>query len=658
MDAEIPKQKEAVMTTTQKLTKAEQQNVVATLQGVEVLEGPHLLPVILRSIKTGDYEKPEIEFGLANIKPGDRIMEMGTGAGIVGSVLLKQVDNVTLQSYEANPDLIPHIRNLYEHNGLNDCATVSNNIVVTGNNQPDAISFDIHDNFLGSQRSETNTKDKARTVSVETKHYDAISREYPHNVLIMDIEGNELEFLEGADLSSVELIVLELHPKIYGWKGHQRIVTSLSKKGFALDETTSHGQVASFKKKNRLKLRPDYSRIGTGKAPQLVYNIDPSVPLADEIITVDQAVLAKTPRSEGYRFAAAVFDKDKNPVPEAVCWITHRQSATSPRPHPRRNRIKDLPGTWMFGGRFNPSFGHFLTESISRIWALDHIDQPIEGVLFFPTYNDYKEDADKLFAQLSEILDTPINYKIVDQFYRVDKLIIPPQGNGTGRLMASSPEMRSYVATHLRTDFNKKKAKKLYISRSGSFGKLGRSFLGERILEGLLEDEGYTIFHPQDHSWEDQLAHYQSATHILGPDGSPFHLVNMTGNTKLNVGVIQRRPGHDANQMVNQGAHYGLANVHYLNHLGRLWSSAGDRRAAWKLLSEIQFGPLCNELKALRFIKKKTKWQNLTDAELTATLQEHADVAQADQRPVTSVSDTLSQYPRLVDAAKPQAFMA
>ena len=38
---------------------------------------------------------------------------MGTGAGIVGSVLLKQVDNVTLQSYEANPDLILHIRNLY-----------------------------------------------------------------------------------------------------------------------------------------------------------------------------------------------------------------------------------------------------------------------------------------------------------------------------------------------------------------------------------------------------------------------------------------------------------------------------------------------------------------------------------------------------------------
>ena len=113
---------------------------------------------------------------------------------------------MTLQSYEANPDLIPHIRNLYEHNGLNDCATVSNNIVVTGNNQPDAISFDIHDNFLGSQRSDTNTKDKARTVSVETKHYDAISREYPHNVLIMDIEGNELEFLEGADLSKRKIV--------------------------------------------------------------------------------------------------------------------------------------------------------------------------------------------------------------------------------------------------------------------------------------------------------------------------------------------------------------------------------------------------------------------------------------------------------------------
>ena len=34
------------MTTTQKTAKAANQNVVATLQGVEVLEGLHLLPVI------------------------------------------------------------------------------------------------------------------------------------------------------------------------------------------------------------------------------------------------------------------------------------------------------------------------------------------------------------------------------------------------------------------------------------------------------------------------------------------------------------------------------------------------------------------------------------------------------------------------------------
>jgi len=631
--------------------------IFATLNNVEVIAAPHLKPNIKRLIRNGDYEQQEIEIGLANLQSGDRIMEMGTGAGIVGSVFAKNIQNLTVRSFEANPDLIPHIHNLYNHNSVDNIVTVTNNVVVSGTDAPDSMDFEVRDNFLGSRLSHDGTESDARTVSVPTQHYDDITREYPHNVLVMDIEGGELDFLADANLSGVELVMLELHPKVYGGPGRAQVVGHLERQGFKFDETTSIGDVVTFKKPQRMKIKPDYSKIGNGKEPQLTYDLDPNEPLAGDIITVKKAVLAKTPRSQGWRIAASVFDEDRNAVPEAVCWISRQQTATKPRTYPRENRIKELPGTWLYGGRFFPAFGHFLCETLSRLWALDHIDEPIEGVLFFPVYNEHEESAAQLFGQLAEIMDPAINYKICDEFYRVDKLIIPPQGSGVGRLLLSSPEMREYITTHLKRDFKPTGHDKIYISRTGQFDKVGRGFLGEKRLEELLEAEGYFIFHPQDHCWEDQMRHYQSATHILGPDGSPFHMVNFTGRADLNVGVIQRRPGPDAVQMVHQSNVYGIENAHAFAHLGRAWSSAGDRRAALKMVCEVKFSDLCKDLKERGFISKKAKWRDLTDTKIKQALLAQAKSAEADQRPVDGVDASLSDFPVCVKEGKPQVFL-
>jgi FkbM family methyltransferase len=648
---------EAGMTSSSKKQVDEFQDIFATLNNVEIIAAPHLKPNIKRLIRNGDYEQQEIEIGLANLQSGDRIMEMGTGAGIVGSVFAKNIQNLTVRSFEANPDLIPHIRNLYNHNGVDNVVTVTNNVVVSGNDAPDSMDFEVRDNFLGSRLSHDGTESDARTVSIPTQHYDDITREYPHNVLVMDIEGGELDFLADADLSGVELVMLELHPKVYGGPGRAQVVGHLERQGFKFDETTSIGDVVTFKKPQRMKIKPDYSKIGNGKEPQLTYDLDPNEPLAGDIITVKNAVLAKTPRSQGWRIAATVFDEDRYAVPEAVCWISRQQTATKARTYPRENRIKELPGTWLYGGRFFPHFGHFLIESLSRIWALDHINEPIEGVIFFPTYNDREEDAEQYFENLSKILDKPIKYKICDEFYRVDKLIIPPQGAGVGRLLPSAPEMRDFMTTHLKRDVESTGHDKIYISRSGQFGKVGRSFLGERHLEELLVIEGYTIFHPQDHSWEEQMRHYLCATHVLGPDGSPFHMVNFTGRDDLSVGVIQRRPGPDVTQMVGQSHAYGIEKAFGFPHLGRSWSSAGDRRAAHAMVSEVKFSALCTDLKERGFIGKKAKWKDLSEAKVKKALLDHSKASKADQRLVYSQHESLAHFPPCVVEGKPQVFL-
>jgi len=154
------------------------------------------------------------------------------------------------------------------------------------------------------------------------------------------------------------------------------------------------------------------------------------------------------------------------------------------------------------------------------------------------------------------------------------------------------------------------------------------------------------------------LAHYLSATHILGPDGSPFHLVNFTGRWDVNVGIIQRRPGHDAAQMANQGALYGLQKVNVLSHLGQYWGNAGDHRAGLSLTTELKFSSLCQELKEREFIGQDANWSDLSEAELTSALEENAKLAEADLRPVASAHTSLSEFPRCEIEGSPQVFFA
>ena len=341
--------------------------VFAILKDVEIIFAPHIKPNIKRLIRDGDYERPEIEFGLANLRDGDQIMEMGTGAGIVGSVFLKNVKNLTLQSFEANPDLIPHIRDLYAHNGVSNTATVNNNIVVSGDNAPESMYFDVRENFLGSLLSEKSTDPGARTVAIPTKNYAKITDEYLHNVVVMDIEGGELDFLADADLSNVQLVMLELHPKVYGRRGRQQVIAHLTRQGFLIDDTTSLGEVASFKKPAQMKLAPDYTKIGTGQTPRQTYDIDPHQSLSDRTVTIEKAVLAKTPRSEGFRIAATVFDSDKNPRPEAICWINHTQTATLPRTFSARTTDQTsgwhLAFWWALRTKFQAFFNRNLIAS-------------------------------------------------------------------------------------------------------------------------------------------------------------------------------------------------------------------------------------------------------------------------------------------------------
>lgn len=200
------------------MQNAAQTDAVATCFGVEVPPPPYLTQARISRINAGRYERQEIAGALKVITSDDVVLELGAGLGIVGAVTQVNTSPRKLYAYEANPDLIPHIKALHARNQLEGKIELRNRVLMIGPDRPETVSFYVQNSFLGSSTLKKALR-KTQTVSVETADFNAVLAETGATVLVMGIEGGELELLHGADLSGIRAIVLEFHPEAYGAHG-------------------------------------------------------------------------------------------------------------------------------------------------------------------------------------------------------------------------------------------------------------------------------------------------------------------------------------------------------------------------------------------------------------------------------------------------------
>lgn len=205
--------------------------IIAEYEGFKVPDSPYARRTGESRFRDGKYERKELEIGAAMLKDGDRILEMGAGLGFVGGYLAYNRPSVELWSFEANPNLVPHIERMYAVNEISDRARVSNNVVLTGEDLPANVRFHIYNCYLGS--SLFDREDKPRpSVEVPTISWVDIKSSYKPTFLMMDIEGGELEFLKGANLDGIDTVVIEFHPDRYEIEGMRRCKRLLRQAGF------------------------------------------------------------------------------------------------------------------------------------------------------------------------------------------------------------------------------------------------------------------------------------------------------------------------------------------------------------------------------------------------------------------------------------------
>ncbi|MFQ6548735.1 glycosyltransferase family 61 protein [Aestuariibius sp. 2305UL40-4] len=330
--------------------------------------------------------------------------------------------------------------------------------------------------------------------------------------------------------------------------------------------------------------------------------------LRDEIVEVENALVV--PPLKGLKNApvqkSGVFDANASFV-DASSLYRPNGRFNHPPDLPDASEILTLEGRYMYGGPMFGHFGHFLMDTMSRIWAIGHLRDKIDGVVFTPKTNTGNVEH-VVTVQTPMIrafgLDKPVH--LITDPTRVDMLYVPTQGVGTGSGWEIASEafrehMREYGGKTVAPDG----PEKIYISRS-ELPVQRASYLSEKILESHLEAAGYAIIHPQKLPKEEQIARYRAARYVISPDGSPLHMLAYVGPKDQKVAIIARR-GVEMNQIFqSQIEAFTGADAVTINCLRADWIPERARvpgRLSW---GEVDMSKLYHELMANGFLPADT----------------------------------------------------
>ena len=199
------------------------------LDGVRLTTDPALVPHRVRNfLFKNTYEDAERALVSRAVRAGDRVLEVGGGIGFVGLLCARLAGaSGSVLSYEANPNLEPVIRANY---ALNPVRPELRMKAMSRDSGP--VSFHVAENVLSS--SMRARPEAEREVTVDSDALRDVLAEHRPDILVMDVEGAEIDLLPGADLSLVRALILELHPHVVGQEAIDGLLADLRAQGFAI----------------------------------------------------------------------------------------------------------------------------------------------------------------------------------------------------------------------------------------------------------------------------------------------------------------------------------------------------------------------------------------------------------------------------------------
>ena len=217
------------------------------VHGVKLdLDDEWATPRIRRSLYMGWYERQEITALHKTLRGEDVYLELGSGVGVVATVVSRLIGSDRVTAYEGNPRVVEIARRTFARNGVSP--TLINAIL--GDSTEDQVFYVRSDFWASSLEPGPGTT----PVTVAGHSFDEELARLGTTYIMLDIEGGEVALLMNHALPPhVRAVCMEVHPEIVGGQVIQNLLRKLMDEGFVLDTRIS-GEAVVFLE--RLSTRP------------------------------------------------------------------------------------------------------------------------------------------------------------------------------------------------------------------------------------------------------------------------------------------------------------------------------------------------------------------------------------------------------------------
>ena len=148
------------------------------------------------------YEEDEMKLISEHLEPNDSVLELGGCLGVISCLINKKLNNPDNHVvFEISPRNFKYLeRNKYENGCQFKCVLG----VISNNND---TFFNESNNFLGGKKNDS----FGEKVLNKVKTNELSNFDIPFNLLIMDIEGGEVDIFNELDLTPFNKIIYENH---------------------------------------------------------------------------------------------------------------------------------------------------------------------------------------------------------------------------------------------------------------------------------------------------------------------------------------------------------------------------------------------------------------------------------------------------------------
>lgn len=188
---------------------------------------------------------------------------------------------------------------------------------------------------------------------------------------------------------------------------------------------------------------------------------------------------------------------------------------------------KDVPvyeGVTLYGGYYRPIWGHFLVNTMERLWYYFSSDcPPIDRIVFVSDNQHNCNTGGGNIARFNQLAGLSSKFEIINRPHRFEQLIVPDQA--LTHLTFSHQFLQVFDVVKNAVKPNKKVIEypeRVFLTRS-RLKNARKNEINCEILDEFFKKNGFTVLSPEKMTLDDLILYFRHAKYIVSICGTLAH---------------------------------------------------------------------------------------------------------------------------------------